>query len=111
MNDNIGNGLLTHPIGLLTADEVAYIAGIEYMNKDNYLYTGNTFITLSPFDSNRYGDPSSIYEVSTLSKNYFRLIGIGIATSGGLRPVINLRADVEFTGDGSYDNPYVIKTN
>ena len=29
----------------------------------------------------------------------------------GARPVINLRADVDFTGDGSYETPYVIKTN
>lgn len=26
------------------------------------------------------------------------------------RPVINLRADVEFTGDGSFETPYVIVT-
>ena len=28
-----------------------------------------------------------------------------------VRPVINLKADVSFTGDGSFDNPYVIVTN
>ena len=29
----------------------------------------------------------------------------------GIRPAINLRKDVEFTGDGSFKDPYVIKTN
>ena len=29
----------------------------------------------------------------------------------GVRPVINLKADVAFTGDGSYTKPYVITTN
>ena len=29
----------------------------------------------------------------------------------GVRPVINLKADVEFTGKGTINDPYVIKTN
>ena len=49
-----GNGALTYPIGLITADEVAYAGGLYYQsdgsanNSKYYLYTNNTFWTMSP---------------------------------------------------------------
>ena len=106
---NLGNGLLTHPVGLLTADE-AIFAGqpIEragyYYSRNYYLNEESTFWSMTPISYN----PMEIdFVVSWVVGD-----GQGLASDvAGVRPVINLRADVEFTGNGSYETPYVIKTN
>ncbi|MCM1053568.1 MAG: hypothetical protein NC483_06310 [Ruminococcus sp.] len=99
-----GNRKLEYPIGLITADEVRY-AGMTLTGKqaiDNYLYTGLDYWTLSPSANN-----------GTLMRN-FRvhlngyLENINTATNVGVRPVINLRADVTLTGDGTISNPYKV---
>ena len=44
-----GNGKLKYPVGLLTADEVAYAGGRSGSNNTTYyLYTGSTWWTMSP---------------------------------------------------------------
>ena len=44
-----GNGLLTAPVGLITADEVAMAGGRTGMqNTMYYLYTGHVYWTMSP---------------------------------------------------------------
>ena len=41
----------------------------------------------------------------------FGLLGVDyIVNDFSVRPVINLKADVKFTGDGTIDNPYKIVT-
>ena len=104
MSSAIGNGYLANPIGLLTADE-AILAGVT---KNDYLYNGGDYITMSP-SRVRIGENSfnsmGVWENGTISS-----MDMEYGTFA-LRPVINLRADVEFTGDGSLETPYVIKTN
>ena len=45
-----GNKSLTYPIGLISADEVAYAGGIYVTaNSSYYLYTGSAYWTMSPY--------------------------------------------------------------
>ena len=105
----IGNGLLENPIGLLTADEAVFAGGSSYLaNATNYLYTGVRYWLLSPWH----------YVINDLSAYMWTVAPEGSLPGSlgakkaddvySVRPVINLRADVKFTGNGSFENPYVI---
>ena len=107
-NSSLGNGQLTHPVGLLTADEAVFAGGSYYSNVNYYLVSGDEFWTSTP-------DHSSTRDYYTLFWSMYDdgRIGSGKSysnTNFGVRPVVNLRADVEFTGNGSFETPYVIVT-
>ena len=108
VSETDGNQALTYPIGLITIDELM-LAGARngYVNKLYYPFSGYTYWTMSPlnFSSNR----TAAYE--------FGLGSGGVASSYwvtstyGVRPVINLRSDVQISGGiGTQNNPFVIKT-
>ena len=108
INEEKGNGYLTNPVGLITADEVA-MAGSVYNSSGSssyYLYSGERYWTFSPSD---YLDGPDIYDA-------FGDSGTGAisrdvtVTVMEVRPVINLKADVRFTGTGTIEDPYVIIT-
>ncbi len=102
-----GNKALTYPIGLITADEVAYAGGVHptTANTDYYLTNRDFFWTMSPF----YFTGSS--EVGIVFRDGL-MEGHSVDRGWGVRPVINLKSTVEITsGDGTSSNPYVIKTN
>ncbi len=101
-----GNKALTYPIGLITADEVAYAGGVvgeEY--EEYYLTKGDLFWTMSPLDF----DPSArVWSVV----DYGDVGSVAVDNEVGARPAINLKSTVKVTGgDGTSSNPYVIKTN
>ena len=100
---------LDYPISLTTADEVAMAGGVyNIANSNYYLYNGQYFWTMSPYLFSSYYSMAFIWTVRSLGNldnNY-------VASSFGVRPVINLRSDVQITkGDGTALNPYVIATN
>ena len=101
-----GNGALTYPIGLITADEVAYAGGVwGTANQSYYLYTGQHYWTMSPswFD----GDGSHAYVFRVYSDG--TLGNYVVNTTIGVRPVLNLKVDVTIqSGDGTSTNPYEI---
>ena len=101
---NSGNKALDYPIGLITADEVAYAGGVYgQTNNGYYLYTNQYYWTMSPHRVNSSGF-ASMFNVSS-SGNF----GIGYVTSArGVRPVINLSPNVTITGEGTSSNPYVV---
>ena len=100
---------LNYPVGLILADEVALAGGKSgYANSNYYLYNGKYFWTLSP--SYFYFSYSYAYVWNVMSSG-----GLdqwhNVTYSFGVRPVINLKADVTISkGDGSSLNPFVIKT-
>ena len=105
----IGNGMLQNPVALLTAAEVFFAGGAA--NKENdtyYLYSGENFWTISPSVNDSYSAASFHLYFSYYGSIEETYLGDDFVST---RPVINLRADVEFTGDGSFENPYIIKTN
>jgi len=102
-----GNGKLTYPVGLITSDEVMYSGGRSpTVNRTWYLYTNQEYWYLSPAFLAR--DTAREMEVGTdgqISNTY-------VYITNGIRPVISLKStDVVESGDGTQNNPYVIKTS
>ncbi len=102
-----GNQSLTNPIGLVTADEVAF-AG-ETWNKFNsgyYLYTNSEYWTMSPWYTNGL---NGYYATVIIVEAYGSLYGHYVDnTETGVRPVINLKSDTIFKGNGTQESPYVV---
>ena len=99
-----GNKSLTYPIGLITADEVVFAGGVnEVSNSGYYLYTGQDYWTMSPSFYNSYGY-MFVVDFDGLLNN-LRYVNYTF----GVRPVINLRADVTLTGSGTSTDPYVVE--
>ena len=99
-----GNKSLTYPIGLITADEVAYAGGVYGIsNNKYYLYTNQHYWTLTPaWFGNGYGTIMYIHSNGALDY---------MDSPFGIRPVINLKANVTISsGNGTADNPYVVAT-
>ena len=118
---NNGEAKLTYPIGLMTADEIAYAGGKVtpdlpspyawyYLNSAGGSITGSTtWWSLSPDDSrdSLIGVPD-VWIVC--GSDLPGRLQIGIAfTKSGVRPVISLKSCVKYSsGDGSPENPYEI---
>ena len=101
-----GNGNLTYKIGLLTADEIAFAGSIAYTyNRSTYLQenTGTTWWwSLSPG-----GFDGGVAFVWYVYSGY--LYGGSVYYINGLRPAISLVSSTNVTGNGTSDNPYVVK--
>ena len=99
-----GNKALTNPIGLITADEVSMAGGIWGTNNTNYyLYTGQAYWTMSPY---YYNGGAVVFRVN--SNGYLNFANV-YWTGGGVRPVINLSADITTkSGNGTSSTPYEI---
>ena len=109
LNGNKTNGDLKYPIGLLTADEVAY-AGAYKVFQDNltyYLY--NSSISSSWWLLTPSGDDGSgkgVYYVSSSYGHIYRNNDFSLA----FRPSINIKASALInSGDGTKENPYTLK--
>ena len=98
-----GNKSLQYPIGLVTADEVA-LTGIAWNNiQSSYLNTGEYYWTMSPYYFN--GGYALMFIVSSISS-----LGIEAVYSilPSVRPVINICSDIQLTGTGSQNDPFVV---
>ena len=98
-----GSKAMTYPIGLITADEVLFAGGTE-TNDNYYLYNGQNYWTMTPACDN--GSYAYVYGVR-ITGNLPRW---GVSNTNGVRPVINLRADVTITGSGTENDPYVVSS-
>ena len=91
-------------IGLITADEASY-AGSVYAtdNLKYYLFTGQQYWTISPiFFNTEWFNARTFYIRGQLDSEWT----YGIL---GIRPVINLKSDTQFTsGNGTSSNPYIV---
>ena len=98
-----GNKSLQYPIGLVTADEAA-LTGITNKNNNagSYLYTRQSYWTMSPYN---YSSGAGVFIVSS---NGFLTITDSVTRAIGVRPVINLRADVQITGSGTTTDPFKV---
>ena len=98
-NTRNGNGTLTYPVGLITVDEIMFAGGINSANNSYYLYTGLDYWTGSPvvpevmFAVLQNGAPAPfVFKDNNL----------------GVRPVISLSSKAKLSGDGTWNNPYVV---
>ena len=100
-NEVIGNGDLTYPIGLVTTDEVVLAGGYNTTNSEYYLYSGNTYWTMSP--SSFLGSYAYVRVVDSDGN----VNGNGhVDYSYGVRPTLNLLPDSLKVGSGTADDPY-----
>ena len=106
-----GNNALTYSIGLISADE-AMFAGLPYTyntgNKNNYLYTEQLYWTMTPTRYNGYpnnNDQATVFRVGTNGELYSSSANW---YGSGVRPVINLRANVQLTGSGTTSDPFKV---
>ena len=115
---NIGNGKLTYPIALMTADEISYAGGVYDKNSLTWYYynsvksssTGSiNWWLISPF--NWYGNTA--YTFLVYGSNHSGVLGNSYVNNTlGVRPVISLKADVVYkSGDGTPESPYEIVTD
>ena len=115
-DSSTGNGKLTYPIALMTADEVSFAGGVwntnaptwYYYNSANGSSTGSTWWwLLSPRDW--YGTGAYMFVVGG-SSNPGHLNNGGIYGTHGVRPALSLKSCVKYSsGDGSASTPYTIK--
>ena len=94
-----GNGALTYPVGLLSTDEIVLAGGWDGSNNSYYLYSGQYWWASSPHG----GNDTLVRGVNSNSKADHDIF-VGYAE--GVRPVLNLKAEVLKYGDGTINNPY-----
>ncbi len=104
---NNTNDIYTTKIGLITADELSMAGGVYgQSNNSYYLYTGQTYWSMSP--SYFYATLSYAYVFFVDSTGQLYNFDVHW-TDYGVRPVLNLSADVTISsGDGTMNNPYVV---
>ncbi len=101
-----GNGALTYPVGLITADEILAAGSGKYAtaNSSYYLYKSSNYygLSLSPCNMNQNG---LVYLFVVTSGGALNYVDRGL---GAIAPVINLSAEYasELIGDGTITNPY-----
>ena len=101
-DSSTGNKSLQYPIGLVTADEAA-LTGITYNNANtgSYLYTNSTYWTMTPSNCDSRSYVFSVISAGSLDYGWPNI-------STGVRPVINLRADVALSGSGTTSDPFKV---
>ena len=103
---NKGNKSLSNPIGLISADEVAYAGGSSSISNNNYfLFSKGSYWTMSPYFF--YNNGAYVFYVDwyTGKLAYFSVSSSAV----GIRPVINLASDVTIkSGNGTSKTPYEI---
>ena len=99
------NDLYQTKIGLITGDEVMHAGGKGGTNNYGYyLYTGNSYWTMSPyfFDARGYAYMFQVFSTGSLG-NY------SVGYTYGVRPVINLSANTTIkSGNGTISSPYEV---
>ena len=116
VDTSTGNGKLTYPIALMTADEVSFAGGLWYTNAPTWYYynsangssTNSTFWwLLSPYRWN--GTFASMFDVGGSGANGY-LNDNSLNNTFGVRPAISLKSCTLYsTGNGSASDPYTIK--
>ena len=102
-----GNGKLSYPVALITADEVA-LAGGKYntANSDYYLRTNGYYWTMTPSHFLASYAHARVWRVHPAGGLYDSLVD----NRSGVRAVINLKSDVLISsGNGSSTSPYEIR--
>ena len=110
-----GNGALTYPVGLITTDETI-LSGLLFVEdgttspiNTNIYLIGNltndemSYFTMSPVLFSEAG--AVIGQVNAIGATYYQFS----KEVEYVRPVISLKSDVITGGDGTINNPFVVK--
>ena len=121
VSTSTGNGKLTYPIGLITADEVAYAGGVNDTNNSSYYIAQNAktgaryWWTMSPSDwlgSNSSNFRAYVIEVggSSDTGSLYNYQNGEVDNTYGVRSVVSLKSCVLYSGgNGTASNPYTVK--
>jgi len=111
-----GNGKLTYPIALMTADEVSFAGGLYGTNAPTWYYSNSLLESstgsewwwlLSPSYWNFNG--ARVFSVFGSSDPGY-LSSHSVDISSGVRPAISLKSCIKYsTGNGSAGTPYTIE--
>ena len=101
-----GNGALTYPIGLITSDEAVLAGGWDTNNNGYYLYSGSSYWAFSPAHLDEFVGFETFGSIVDDSGNTFK--GGRVNDTSGVRPVINLKAEILAQGSGTASDPYRI---
>ena len=105
VNASNGNGALTYPVGLITADEVAMAGGnSRTSNSTYYLYTNQSYWLGSP----DFFYSSGAYEFPVRSTGILDYNDDFVNFTAGARPVVSLSSKAKLSGNGTYSNPYTV---
>ena len=116
VDSSAGNGKLTYPIALMTADEVSFAGGMQATNAQTWYYyngtngssTGTTawwLMTPGIWD----GESAFVFRVLGSASPGYLNYNYAVSGSISVRPVTSLKSCVKTSGgDGSADNPYTI---
>ena len=100
-----GNGKLTYPVGLLTADEINMAGAINGTdNSSYYLYTNQNYLALSPYYfSNNNANVGYVFTTGDLNVSF-------VVFASGVRPSVSLKPSTVLAGgDGTGNNPYTVE--
>ncbi|HIS87009.1 MAG TPA: hypothetical protein IAB49_02615 [Candidatus Caccenecus avistercoris] len=99
-----GNKALSNPIGLISADEVAFAGGVYgSSNSSYYLYNNAYYWTMSPDNFDSYiASVFYVYSGGHLGSNNVYWANYGV------RPVINLKSAIAITGSGTTSDPFKV---
>ena len=100
-----GNGKLSYPIGLITADEIN-MAGVNNQSNSNtsfYLNTGDYYWVGSPY---AFSDRDCAYEFFVRDVEYFDCDGVNCFY--GTRGVVSLSSESKLLGSGTYNDVYTV---
>ena len=89
------NAALQYPVGLIAADEATFAGTFPWSgNNNNYLKTGRSYWTMSPY----HGFHAYVFYMDYSGSMGGYYVDEMFEDSYGVRPVINLRSDVSLTG-------------
>ena len=98
-----GNGKLSYPVGLITADEITF-AGLPAGKTNNsfYLYTGDYYWACSPNGFNvGYAIEFDVVDGGYLGSDR-------VHSNGGVRGVVSLSSESKLLGSGTYNDVYTV---
>ena len=106
------NQALIYPVGLITADEIAYAGGVANVsNKSFYLYTGQSYWTMSPNSRMRQQNGAGFISTEYALSSAGNTVSAVVASSNGVRPVISLKPETAISSDGvgTAESPFIIE--
>ena len=113
-----GNGKLTYPIALMTADEIIYAGGVSTKNAPMWYYTNSSLESSTGTTKWWSLSPDHWGGYNALSWLVVGSVSSGILSNGivdnscGVRPTVSLKACVKYsTGNGTSETPYEIVYN
>ncbi len=93
---------LNYPVGLLSAPEV-WLAYRNTSSSTYYLKTGSQYWLASPnYFNSAFANVRNVNTTGNMNSS-------NVYAAGGVRPTVSLKPGTEYTGNGSYTNPFVVE--